>query len=58
MTSIINILLKPLTILINQMLETGVFPDKLKFAKAIPLFKKGGPTLLTNYRPISLFPDI
>ena len=40
MKSIINILIKPLTIIINQMLETGVFPDKLKAAKVIPLFKK------------------
>ena len=58
MKSIINILIKPLTIIINQMLETGVFPDKLKFAKVIPLFKKGDPTLLTNYRPISLLPSL
>ena len=40
MKSIINILIKPITIIINQMLETGVFPDKLKVAKVIPLFKK------------------
>ena len=52
MKSIINILIKPITIIINQMLETGILPDKLKVAKVIPLFKKGDPTLLTNYRPI------
>ena len=48
MKSIINILNKPITIIINLMLETGVFPDKLKVAKIIPLFKKGDPALLTN----------
>ena len=58
MKSISNILFKPLTININQMLETGVFPDKLKVAKVIPLFNKGDPTLLTNYRPISLHPSL
>ena len=58
MKSINNILIKPITIIINQMLETGVFPDKLKVAKVIPLFKKGDPTLLTNYRPISLLPSL
>ena len=40
MKTIINILIKPITIIINQMLETGVFPDKLKVAKVIPLLKK------------------
>ena len=39
MKSIINILIKTLTIIINQMLETGVFPDNFK-AKVILLFKK------------------
>ena len=58
MKSIFNILIKPITIIMNQMLETGVFPDKLKVAKVIPLFKKGDPTLLTNYRPISLLPSL
>ena len=57
MKSIIDILFKPLTIINNPMLEAGVFPDKLKIAKVIPLFKKGGPTMLTNYRPISLLPS-
>ena len=30
------------------------FPDALKIAKITPIFKTGGETLLTNYRPISV----
>ena len=51
-------LLKPLTTIINQSLHTDIFPDKLKIAKVIPLFKKGDPTLIENYRPISLLTAI
>ena len=47
-----------LTIIINQMLTTGIFPDDFKLSKVIPLFKKGDSSLLTNYRPISLLPTI
>ena len=28
---------KPLTLIINQYLETGIFPSKLKVAKVIPI---------------------
>ena len=51
-------LLKPLTIVINQSLITGIFPDKLKIAKVIPLFKKNDASVIDNYRPISLLPSI
>ena len=47
-----------LTIITNQSLFTGIFPEKLKIAKVIPLFKKGNDRLFDNYRPISLLPSI
>ena len=49
---------KPLTIIINQCLETGIFPDVLKISKVKPLYKKGESCCFNNYRPISLLPTI
>ena len=49
---------EPLRLIINQSLCSGIFPDMLKIAKVIPLFKKGDQHLLDNYRPISLLPVI
>ena len=40
------------------MITTGIFPEKLKVARVIPLYKKEDDTLFTNYRPISLLPVI
>jgi len=51
-------LLEPLTILINQCLEQGVFPDRIKISKIHPAFKKGDKKSIDNYRPISLVPII
>ena len=45
---------KPLTRIINQMITTEIFPESLKIAKIIPIYKKGEPTDLSNYRPIYL----
>ena len=47
-----------LTLLLNQCLTTGIFPEKLKIAKIIPIFKKVDAQILNNYRPISLLPTI
>ena len=45
-----------LALLVNQSFQSGTFPDKLKIARVISLFKKGNPELPSNYRPISLLP--
>ena len=47
-------LISPLRLIINQSLITGIYPDKLKTAKVIPMYKKGDKTKCDNYRPISL----
>ena len=49
---------KAITLIVNQFLNTGIFPDKLKCAKVIPIYKKGGNTNLDNYRPISILPTV
>ena len=46
---------QPLKHLFNLSLENGVFPEKTKIAKVIPLFKNGDPESMTNYRPIFVF---
>ena len=52
------ILSKPLTYLINLSLTNGVFPDSLKIAKVLPIFKGNNLDInsLNNYRPISVLP--
>ena len=51
-------LINPITTIVNQMLNTGIFPDKLKIAKINPAYKKDDEMLFTNYRPISLLPAL
>ena len=42
--------------LFNSCLRLGVFPNELKIAKVIPLFKSGNINDMSNYRPISILP--
>ena len=45
---------RPVTYIINLSLKKGSFPDSLKIAKVIPIFKQGSRSLCSNYRPISV----
>ena len=47
-------IVKPLVYIINLSIETATFPNTLKSAEVIPLYKSGDDNLPTNYRPISL----
>ena len=47
-------LIEPITHVVNESLKSGLFPSELKFARVVPIFKSGDPSLLTNYRPISV----
>ena len=51
-------ILKPITLIIIQILNTVIFPDNLKIAKVVPLYKKGDDGLFTNYRPIPLLSSV
>ena len=44
----------PLTFVINSSISTGVVPDDMKIARVTPIFKAGDPTIVNNYRPISV----
>ena len=47
---------QPLSAIFNKCLDCGIFPDKLKIARVIPIFKSGSQEVLSNYRPISVLP--
>ena len=49
-----NELIKPLTYIFNNSLESGIFPQSMKHAEVVPLYKTGLTNQTTNYRPISL----
>ncbi len=52
-------LAKPLTIIFNLSLKTGIFPQKWKSANVTPIFKnKGDKKNCDFYRPISLLPCV
>jgi hypothetical protein len=49
-----HVIAKPLCTLFNRSLKDCIFPFKWKMANVIPLFKTDDPTILSNYRPVSL----
>ena len=53
-----NNLIIPLTRLFNFCISEGIYPDAFKVSRVIPVFKKGYPRDVNNYRPISLIPAV
>ena len=47
-----------ITLIVNQSIKLGIYPDKLKVAKVVPVFKKEDKLQLKSYRPISVLPVI
>ena len=46
----------PLTIIYQQILSSGIFPQIWKLANVTPIHKKGNKQVVTHYRPRSLLP--
>ena len=53
-----NEICRPVTLILNQCLTNGIFPDKLKIAKVVPIHKTDDETMFNNYRPISILPTL
>ena len=54
----LDIYLPHLVYIINLSFASGTFPDDLKLANVLPLFKSGSSCLFINYRPISLLTGV
>ena len=54
---VLKYLHKPISIIIthifNKCIEQGIYPNKLKYAKVVPIYKSGPKYEVSNYRPIS-----
>ena len=52
----IDLIIGPLTHIMNLSLSSGIVPEQMNVARVIRLFKSGTRTLFTNYRPVSILP--
>ena len=49
-------IIKPLSIIYKNSIDTGIFPDLWKKSNIVPVHKKANKLLLQNYRAVSLLP--
>ena len=49
-----SVIAQPLAKIINESLDTGIYPDEWKVSKVMPVFKSGSKDDVKNYRPISI----
>ena len=55
--NVITSIVYPLTFICNKSFKDGIFPEDMKIARIIPLYKAGDKNVFTNYRPVSLLPQ-
>ena len=48
----------PIASILNNNIKQNIFPEELKHAKVVPVYKKGVVDDPQNYRPISVLPCI
>ena len=46
----------PLSNIFNKSITSSIFPEQMKIAKIIPMYKSEDRYLINNYRPISILP--
>jgi hypothetical protein len=49
---------QPLSHIFNLSISTGIFPDRFKTSRTVPIFKTGNSEMCDNYRPISLLSSL
>uniref|UniRef100_A0A1Y1M4P4 Reverse transcriptase domain-containing protein n=1 Tax=Photinus pyralis TaxID=7054 RepID=A0A1Y1M4P4_PHOPY len=54
--SMLNVILIPLTKVINACIRESTYPIQLKVSRVVPLHKGGDQDVLSNYRPLSVTP--
>ena len=52
--TVLEYIAQPLSYICNLSLKESIFPEELKIANVIPLFKKDNAMVFNNYRPVSL----
>lgn len=58
LVGIIPLIAPNLSLLFNECIEHGIFPDIMKMSKVIPIHKAGCKQDPANYRPVSILPAI
>ena len=46
----------PVVHICNRSFVTGIFPNEMKIANVVPIYKSGDEMLFSNYRPVSVLP--
>lgn len=52
--NVISEIVKPLCYIFNLSFQSGIFPQDMKIAKVVPLYKTGEKQSFNNYRPVSI----